>query len=212
MRLLVTSAIMAGVFLSLAGCSAEGTTEVPVEVPEASADGSAVYQAYMDEKWANILSMFPDAERPETSIVRYLEDNEFWVNLAACMEEEGFPAEALAGGGVRFGDVPSSQALAHNLAFFTCEARYPLMDKYWADITEDQLRRLYAHHVDESIPCLQGMGYEVEPPPSIQQYLSTFHSEDQWNPFNAPLALTRSNEEGDLIYATCPYTPERWWD
>ncbi len=175
-------------------------------------DGSPTYRAQMDEKWETILSMHPDAERPETSIVRYVDEHEFWATLAACVVEQGFPAEAIPGGGVRFGDIPTSQGKAQNVAIFARESRYPLLDKYHAGITEDQLRRLYAFHVEESAPCLERMGYEIEPPPSIQQYLSNVSTEEHWDPFRGPSESFTSYEESDEMYSACPQTPEGWWD
>jgi hypothetical protein len=209
------------VIVLLTGCTDSdrgvGSASTPAPVAGSGTvlgDGTAaeteIYRESLDARWASIASLDPKAVRPETAIVRYVTMEEHFGLVADCVNEQGFAADLGADGGIRFGEVPKAQGTALNVAVYVCQASYPLEDKYTLPPTEDQLRRLYEYQANDSVACLTALGYTVSPPPSLQEFLDTFNTQDAWSPFAEALA-TATEEESIEANAACPQQPDDWW-
>lgn len=207
------------VIVLLPGCTdADGLTH-PTPTPDPSpetvlGDGTVaeteIYRESLDESWASIASMDPQAVRPETAIIRYVTIKDHFRLVADCVNEQGFTANLGADGGISFGEVPPAQGTALNIALYVCTASYPLEDKYTLPPTEDQLRRLYEYQANESVACLRALGYTISAPPSLQQFIDTFNTQDAWSPFAEALA-TATEVEAIEANAACPQQPDDWW-
>ncbi len=200
--------------VGLTGCT-PGQPDPTANAPlvDGSVAETELYRQTIDERWDAVAARFPGAKRPETGIVRYVELDEYFPTLASCMTEGGFPAEAVAEGTV-FGDFPAEQAEAHELRYYTCLASYPAYDRYYLPFTKDQLRRVYVYYVEEATPCLEALGYAIDPPPSEQVFVDTYYSPaGAWSPYSS--AIEQADTAGEDWYdvlAVCPQTPNKLWD
>lgn len=71
--------------LFLAGCSGSGLPEMPPAPTLAPADLQAALDSNPDARWANVVSMYPDAVRPDTELVRMIDGNEWLETQLACL-------------------------------------------------------------------------------------------------------------------------------
>lgn len=131
---------------------------------------------------------------------------------ASCLQDAGFPAFAQPGGGIIFEPgIPESQVEASDLAWFTCEAQYPLDPAYAQEWTEDQLGLVYDYWDQYYIPCMQAQGHAIDTSgqPTREAYIAAFHTVDRisWWPTDAFHALPLETQA--TLFETCPpYPPD----
>lgn len=90
-----------------------------------------------------------------------------------CMIDKGYPYEF---------DDPSGETVSidmhgidqeqFNLDTYVCEMQYPVEQRFQRPLGEREWGILYDHYVNTYIPCVENLGYSVEPPPSRDVYIS----------------------------------------
>ena len=74
------------------------------------------------------------------------------------MHDLGWPdVRATSDGGLDRQD-PNTQAGAHTLAMYTCNAKYPMDPKSNVPLTDEGLGELFDYFTDELKPCLEAEG------------------------------------------------------
>lgn len=152
-----------------------------------------------------LVTAYPEAAVPAHDRVRWLTPEEWAETIAECMTSSGFIASALADGGIQFGDIPEEQAEAQNVAYFVCQAKYPIHPEFQRGLSEGQLEALFHYFTSEVQPCLETHGVEVPPPPSVEVFIDSYAETGGWNPYQNAVGMNEE-EWADLI-AACPQRP-----
>lgn len=111
---------------------------------------------------------------PEVELVRYVTRSENLDVLAECMTDQGFPPAASQGG--LLWEVPPEQEYDLGIAQYVCTGRYPIDPRLIQPLDRAQLEIAYDWLVEETIPCIEDLGYTVPAPPSLESYLA----DDGW--------------------------------
>lgn len=197
-------AVVAVLGLALSACTNAPVVAQPDEL--SAEESQELLQAYLDSEWANVLARFPDAARPDVDIVRIIDSSEWATTVADCLSEDGFDATATVDGSISYFGVPS-QGDSYAVAFYTCEARYPVDPKYNAPLNESQLNFLYDYFLNDLKPCLEGEGYEVPSAPSRQTFLESYAEDDGWSLYKNVAGRVGPGELAELN-KKCPQLPE----
>lgn len=163
-----------------------------------------------DQAWDDVLSMHPDAERPEYRVERMITMDEWGAVIAGCMNDLGFTSVKDSGdGGILSGDMNPAQSESYDVGMYDCQARYPLDPKYSEPLTDDQLSLIYDYNVNELTPCAEALGYEIGPAPSRQQFIESYET-DPWIPLADIIQnIAATGDGGDIekLLEACPDVP-----
>ncbi len=192
--------------LALAGCASPSMQpSVTPTAPAGSLDGD-MERDQAEEYWEFVVSMYPDATRPEAERVRFISPDEWAQVQVDCLNGEGFRAEASSDGGLApSAQIPEAQMEGYAIARYICTVKYPFDPKYLAPISPEQIDLVYDYYVDTLIPCLEREGYPVDDPPSRALFRDTYETEDRWMPYEVLLGSSQS--EWDRVGGICPQMP-----
>lgn len=138
----------------------------PRELPDGVA---ATYYADMAEL-AEIMRL---SDPPSVTPIRAVTRDEIDQVKADCLTEQGFPAEVEDSGGISY-EVPSGQQGSARIASYTCSGQYPLRERYSQTLSEEQLQVYYDWIVEETIPCMQDLGYPTPEPPTLETFMAEY--------------------------------------
>lgn len=198
--------------LLLAAGSLSACSEVPVlatPTPPSSATDVDTSD-HTDALWQMVTAMFPNAERPDVEVVRYVTAAEMPQAQADCMHEAGYPGVTVTpdGGVTLGGGVPAEQWEAMHIAMYTCNVLYQLDPKFTAPLTDQRLGEAHDYFTAELIPCLEAEGYEVTNVPSRTTFIETYEK-TAWSPYAA--VTPGSQDEWYRINEVCPQWPDGFW-
>ena len=168
---------------------------------------SEAYAELLDQSWQRVSSQFPDAERPEVELVRYVDQNEWAEVTVSCLVEQGVDAKVSTDGqgGYEMAGV-EGQLLPMEIAIYTCNARYPTDPALTLPLTEAELDFVYDYYVNVLNPCLENEGVEITEAPSRQAFIDTYGaSEGWWTPYEA--VGTTGEEDWNQLNRVCPQSP-----
>ncbi|WP_162801956.1 hypothetical protein [Ornithinimicrobium murale] len=126
--------------------------------------------------------------------------------MADCMTDHGFPAVVKDGGGWGY-EVPAGQSDAAALVSYSCKALYPMAAEFVTPLSADQLRVYYDWLVEETIPCMQSLGYPTPEPPTFETYAANYEASQAL--FFADAALDPAEVGGAMpdILSNCQALP-----
>ncbi len=136
--------------------------------------------------------------------------------MADCLRGQGFEP-VVEGAGVSVGKFPTSQALAVEAAYETCEGE---MESIFIDlpdgepIPEAELEDMYRLQTGVA-ECLELHGYAVPAPPSMEAWVDSYNEEAPWDPYLGIPAAVSTEEEWRSINDACPQalaTVSVFWD
>ena len=174
-------ALTALVVLTVSGCSA--TTAPPVGPSDAELN--AAVRIELDKQWryTGLEGVVP---RPEAEVELVGSGGAASQGFRDCMSANGFESWGYSSdtGLQMFGSDgnPSAASPEQQLAFYLCNARFPMIDT----LTVDQLDFIYDYYQDWLIPCLEVAGYPVGRAPSRESF-TTEPAEFgwRWRPYSA---------------------------
>lgn len=204
----ITTVLMLSSGLGLVACASSPEPHPSVPVPPSDASATSIE----DQLWDRVLARHPDAERPTETIVRYVDRTEWAPTIAQCMLDAGFDAEAKPDGLLAVNADGTGQDEAQAVALFGCSVRYPLELKYTDPFTDDQLRELYQYQTTELTECLTGNGVDVRPAPSLEVFVQTHLTHEQWSPYQDLPNSRLTSEQITEIREICPELPEYIYD
>ncbi len=158
-----------------------------------------------DQRWANVLARYPNAERPEVTAVRTVQPDEWARVQQECLSSKGFDVVIKPDGGIE-SSIAVEQGEPYSIAEYECALMYPLDRKYTDPLSRDMLRYLYAYQTGELTQCLENLGHTVGTPPSEEIYIQNYYTEDNWSPYGTIGQLN------DKVLAQCPEIPDSLWD
>ncbi len=178
----------------------------PPDLPNYSASDLEAQTLVDNERALDaLLDEFPDAQVPTVERVRLVTLEEWPEAMASCLTVEGFDAVAEDGGlGT---SAPDGQELPYAIAYYICSIEYPIDPRVMVPLVDDQIRYLYEYYTQVATPCLQGEGYEVPEPPSLQTYVSTYGQPGSWETYKLVAEAVSSQEEWERINRLCPQIP-----
>lgn len=148
---------------------------------------------------------------PTTNVelVRYIHPDEWALTRQECLEEEGWIVEISIDGGIKFPDVTPEQSVEMEAANDRCGERYPIDPKYRQPLSEEQLAFLYDWYIEVNIPCMEAEGYIGFDPPSLDRFIETGGTVEQWTPIDdiTDQIETRGGDTLPALYAVCPPGP-----
>jgi hypothetical protein len=167
----------------------------------------AAYRAGLEERWRAVAEQYPGAARPEVRRIRFVSSEEMPQAISACLTEQGFTASDASD---EFGPAvqassPAGQEQALAIAWYECDASYPIDPVLTQPLSDEEIRYLYAYNVSVLVPCLADEGYQVSDPPSEQTYLEEFGTPGAWIPY-AEISPSSAEELARLGDA-CPQNP-----
>ncbi len=191
MRCLGGLALLSTVTLTLLGCAAD----VPAE--EAASDDPSQWDLFHAE--------YPDVPKPETTVVRTVEHDEWAAAMADCLREAGFPdVRAEPDGGLSW---ETSQADQFALAKYICSEQYPLDPQYDVQVTDEQLGKLYDYLTLVQVPCLEAQGFEIPEAPSKTRFIETYFDSPEWLPYAQVVGPEVAEEAYERAVELCPQNP-----
>jgi hypothetical protein len=209
---LVNRAVIGGgllvLSLVLCGCTSGGgsvSVPAPGDIPLSESERAAAYSLWEEQARAELLERFPEAEVPVVAFVRFISPNEYGTTMADCATERGFPAEATADGGVRYGQIPPQQAEDVAVATYSCAVQYPVDPVYQQPLNQEQLAYLYDYYVNQLAPWLEEQGYSTPNPPSEATFTDRYESGEPWTPY-ATIDAPSEDAWYELLRA-CPQEP-----
>ncbi len=91
-RAMASLTVAVAVIVGVGGCTgAEPGPPPPPQLSEQEVD--AAYAEFLDQSWQRVESAFPDAERPDVDLVRFIDQSEWAEVIVACLVEQGVDAK-----------------------------------------------------------------------------------------------------------------------
>lgn len=193
----------------LLGCTDAETVDrlpPPTEADLPSVDSEDAYAESRDELTTMITMRHPDAELPTPARVRFILPEEWATTMQACLADQGFQSTVSDDGGLEYEGIPTEQAVALDVANYSCSLQYPVDPRYTAKLSAYQLEFLYEYYVLDLVPCLEGEGISVPEPPTFQKFRDTWETEDAWTPYS--FVDPGSQSEWNELNKTCPQNPD----
>lgn len=194
--------VASGLVVVLAGCG--GGADVSTAPGDPDSDSGTEVSQMQD--MAQELGI---TDPPSVTVVREITPSESRTVLNSCLSEAGWELTQEGSGAAAY-DISPDQEDAFNLAYYTCVAQYPVEAKYSEPYTDEQFGILYDHWTDTTIPCLEGLGYEVRDVPSRQ----TFIENPTWLPqpgitdaVSADVSAGRWQSWDQVFEEECPVDP-----
>lgn len=132
-----------------------------------------------------------------------------------CMIDKGYPYEFDDPSGDTVSiDMKGIDEEQFNLDTYICELQYPVERRFQRDLDERGWRILYDHYVGTYIPCVESLGYVVDPFPSFEVYFSRIQAGEM--PYSPALEvgpqvmqdveLGKYESVGEFHRSVCPDT------
>lgn len=125
--------------------------------------------------------------------------------LVECMTEDGWEVSRSWSGGIDSVSIPQEQLSAYNRSLEACSA-----SSGWsglAEISQEQKRELYDQEVANH-RCLVDLGVESADPPTLETYMATYQTAEQYYSF-LPGFDALGQAEMERAVAACP--PPTWF-
>lgn len=181
-------------------------SDAPPAIPSASQSSDYVTDEQLDEAFAKSLDNLAkalDIDPPQVAVVREIRPSEDEQVQAECMTAAGFPVD-------EDGDPsgPPEQREAFYLAWYTCIAQYPVAKKYRRPFNTAQIGLVHEYYRDSLVPCLQSHGFAPGPVPTLETFLATARTAEEYNPYDGVTERLREEERRELLEACPPLPPE----
>lgn len=92
-------------------------------------------------------------------------------------------------------------------AEYVCFGRYPIEERYTQALDEGQLRIYHAWLVEETLPCMQQLGYPIPTPPTLEVFIATYQASGQLFFLDSALAPGTEAEAMAEVVAHCDVEP-----
>ncbi len=153
----------------------------------------ATYYADMAE-WAEIINL---DDPPSVEPVRAVGKDEIDQVMVDCLVEFGVDARLEPSGGFSVHSSDREQGEANERLEFICMGRYPLHERYQQSFASEQLEVYYEWMVEETIPCMQSLGYPTPTPPSKETFVAAYEARGEL--FFPDTELDPSTMAGDMV-------------
>lgn len=160
----------------------------------------------LQQEWQQLQAQYPGTQRPDVDVVRVVDKEDWAEAIVDCLLDAGFPGVAAGVDGSISWQASSERAADFALAKYVCAAQYPIDPKYTEPLTDAQIGTLYDYYVTEQVPCLEGLGVAVEPPPTRSDFIASYRAGPEWLPY---LSLTEKQLVDGEVARACPQEPAR---
>lgn len=166
-----------------------------------------VLELRADENWDWWQTMSGGQPQPQVEVEQFV-SYELWpIYMQECVTDAGYTGITAEGDSIVF-DLQPGQELEVNRAYYVCFQKFPLEIN---DSTSEglyskaQVSWLYDFFTQRVSPCLQMLGYAVDPAPDRETFIDSFYSYELWTPYASvqPGYLT-----WDSIDRECPRPPQ----
>ena len=193
--------------LALSGCSPTSTLPPEQEDWDLSEE---VLDAQYNALLSDLQVVYELPTRPEGDLVRYVSFEE-WPNAQVdCLSGEGVSAQMDEQGGISFDGIPAEQQEALRFAAALCASRYPVDPRHNMVLPRIRAEQQYRFLVETVMPCVEGLGYSVSSPPTMQTWLESYYASGwAWDPISeAGEQMAPGVEQSGELYRTCPTVSE----
>ena len=139
-----------------------------------------------DERLSWLASHLHIPDPPVETPVRWIYPEEIGTVIVSCLREAGFDVSSNSDGRGFTADAGSkSQVTQFNLAWYKCSARYPTDPRTQPSAWNAQQRAAALEYISEAlIPCLQSIGANPAPAPSLEVFVANPASWEYPDPGN----------------------------
>ena len=203
-RLRATAAIAAVVtaISLLSGC-------VPVNEESGSAvftdrQRTSIRTSILDSKWSSVAAEYPEAIRPEVTMMMTTPDHDWPDAMVECLRLAGIVAHVVNGNAV-YGSAGQSP-LDVAVSFYSCQAEHPAESQVASYFTPAQSAALYDYYLGVVRPCLltAGAPSPASPDRSAAVGLAGLAG---WNPYQVIWTSTITAQTRTYFEQRCPPTP-----
>lgn len=120
--------------------------------------------------------------------------------MIACMEESGWEASMEWDGTIVGPEMTKELTTQWVDASLVCGEETGF---HGGELNDEQVQALYEQEIAEA-ECLRGLGYGVEQPPSLQTYIDTHASADQYYAYASLDFAATGQSKMQEVYAACP--------
>lgn len=214
--------------IMLVACTSSPKTSIKFEVEEnhyqnhsdviVDANGNRSFpditrEQVNNELWKSTLEMIRassevqiEPERPAVSLIQEYDNSAEYVEAQIkCMHEAGWlDVTGNAQEGI-IAKYPAGQITPMALSQYECAVKYPIQISQ--PFNEAQMEKIWEYQVQTVIPCLSGLGYEVNSFPSKESFVDQWFAERNWySPLDdAPQEIKERSYQPDF---ECPDLPE----
>lgn len=143
----------------------------------------------LDWQWANLLTSFPNAQRPDVvEIERVTGDNPRRTQCGDVARAAGLDPQSFA------------------IAAFVCAAEYPSIPN--GTLSQDQAGYLYDYWTGFVLPCYAAAGYPDKSAPPTREYFAANWPFQNWSPQPKSGGYVVGGPEYDTLIANCPGFPD----
>ncbi|WP_157621740.1 hypothetical protein [Serinicoccus hydrothermalis] len=201
-RLSSMGAVAAFISVTVSGCASSNSDNSD----DAGSTGSPERENELKD-YAEVLGV---DDPPDVTVVREVSPEDQMVAVRDCMAESGFTVSDPDSLNLEW-EVPEGQGEAFSLAIYTCNAQYPIAQEFRGALDADGRGVLYDHWVDDTIPCLESLGYSVDTPPSREAFMAGAVWDPRASTMEQVLADVdqgRWSTEESVYGEECPTEPE----
>jgi hypothetical protein len=192
-------------------CALAGCASPPPPVPLSAAQRMERLQQGFDRYWQAIRGEYPDAVRPDVSIVQIQGTGTLAQLLRACLRKEGVVGLSVSLDGT-IGVTPAGSAQGPQqlerqaIGLYSCSVQYPPRDLYDSFLSDSQLGALWDYYVGFLEPCLEFSGHGVSTAPGRREFIDGYYAGERWNPYNGISFASSLAGDGDIL-KRCPANP-----
>jgi len=173
------------------------TAEPPAQQYEELTESATAQrlQERADSSWETLRSLEPGLPRPNATLERVVEGDDWVRAQAACLQQAGVDVRVI---GVDE-DLRLSDYTAPSATSYACDVRFPMRPQ--SPLTTEALAYLHAYYVDFLIPCFASEGAADEGDvPDLARFIARERAGDPWFP-------EASSHDGAIAFR-CPQVPD----
>jgi hypothetical protein len=189
--------VLVAVCLLLTGCAAAAP-------PVTAAERAHIRTVLLDQQWAQISRIYPDAVRPTTPVTHTVPDHDWPLAVVNCLHALGYIAQ-VQGDSFTFDSFTSQSNRDFHVAGYGCTSEYVKQSDVEALLTPRQQQAFDDFEVYQVQPCLRLAGAKNFLPPV--GHLTGLSS---WSPFQL-VWLNGPAKAAAYLELKCPPTPY-WMD
>lgn len=194
---------------ALVGCAQAETLPPPPSVAPLTSDQAEQIASQELEQFAErSRQTFPGISLPDVDRVRFVSSEEYAAVVSQCLIDQGYGAHPNDTGGIKFDLVPEEQVEAQEVAFYVCQAKYPLDPKYVQPINDERLTWLRDYFEQVLVPCYAEHDVTTSPVPSAQTFIESWGTQNQWVPLRG-VSIEPAQQEA--LEEDCPTVPDEFW-
>ena len=165
---------------------------------------ASIRTSILDSKWSPVATEYPEAIRPEVTMMVTVSDHDWPDAMVECLRSAGIVAHVVNGNAVygSAGQTPLEVAVG----FYSCEVGHPAESQVASYFTPAQSAALYDYYLGVVRPCLLTAGAPSPASPDRSAVVGLAGLAG-WNPYQVIWTSTITAQTRSYLEQRCPPTP-----